>query len=196
MVDRRFHIPQYGVSNTEEAPAPMAVGQGGMANTYRGGIDMNQASPGLRGDPLSDGAVAGAPRESRTDPRPVPCSLPGEPRPFSLNPVFDRLKPEGFDSEPYVGHRRSQRQVAVLALRFGVDRQSVYPWDLQGLSANAADAIAIRLGVHPSAIWPDWFSHAPDDEDMKVFDVREKERLRNARCRENRRLRSEVELAS
>jgi len=25
------------------------------------------------------------------------------------------------------------------------------------LSENQADMIAIRLGLHPSAIWPDWF---------------------------------------
>jgi hypothetical protein len=25
------------------------------------------------------------------------------------------------------------------------------------LSENQADMIAVRLGLHPSAIWPDWF---------------------------------------
>ena len=30
------------------------------------------------------------------------------------------------------------------------------------LNETIADKYAIRLGMHPSNIWPDWFSHEPE----------------------------------
>jgi hypothetical protein len=99
--------------------------------------------------------------------RPIPLHSSREPRPFSLEPVWELLELEGFDLEPYRGNRRSQGQVTAAALRLGVGRQVLTRWDRSGIGVYVADSLAIRLGVHPAALWPNWFSADVDDE-LKV----------------------------
>lgn len=44
---------------------------------------------------------------------------------------------------------------AGIALRCGINRQTVHRWRLDGgIPLFSADRIAIRLGVHPLDIWP------------------------------------------
>lgn len=43
-----------------------------------------------------------------------------------------------------------------LALRLGVDRRQVYRWAHYGLTDMQADEAAIRCGLHPAIVWPDW----------------------------------------
>lgn len=38
----------------------------------------------------------------------------------------------------------------------GVSTRSVNRWVRDGLTDRRADEVAARLGVHPTAIWPDW----------------------------------------
>lgn len=46
----------------------------------------------------------------------------------------------------------------VVSLMTGTSRNTVLRWLKEGVSVWNADRIAIkRLGVHPSAVWPDWF---------------------------------------
>lgn len=100
--------------------------------------------------------------------RPLPNHYPGEPRPFSLNPVFDYISPKG---PRYVrGGKvcRADRSIAAVALRLGIGRKQVYRWLDQGLGVFVADAIAVRLKHHPVHFWPEWFAHAPDEENAQL----------------------------
>lgn len=44
----------------------------------------------------------------------------------------------------------------ILSDRLHVDRHTVYRWQREGLSVYQADRVAIRLGLHPVLIWPQW----------------------------------------
>ena len=54
----------------------------------------------------------------------------------------------------------------------GIDPNSVNRWRLDGikLSTWQADRYAIRIGQHPSMIWPDWF-------DLTEYVPAERERI-------------------
>jgi hypothetical protein len=49
-----------------------------------------------------------------------------------------------------------------LSDQFGIDRKTIANWERDGgVPDQMADHVAIRLGVHPSAIWGDeWFKLA------------------------------------
>jgi lambda repressor-like predicted transcriptional regulator len=48
-----------------------------------------------------------------------------------------------------------------IALRTGLDRSTVRrQFTRDRLRADAADHIAVALGLHPSQLWPDWFPPA------------------------------------
>ena len=59
-----------------------------------------------------------------------------------------------FDS----GQRSQLGDVGVTADRLRVAPNTVYRWQRNKLMWQSADDAAIRLGVHPCAIWPDWLS--------------------------------------
>lgn len=59
-----------------------------------------------------------------------------------------------FDS----GQRSQLGEVGITADRLGVATNSVRHWQRYELTWLSADASAIRLGVHPCAIWHDWLS--------------------------------------
>lgn len=40
----------------------------------------------------------------------------------------------------------------------GCARRTAFRWAATGIPLTTADEVAIRLGVHPSAIWSNWFS--------------------------------------
>lgn len=50
--------------------------------------------------------------------------------------------------------------VAALADLVGVAPRSVHRWSIEGVPLNRADEVAVALGVHPSAIWPQWYEVA------------------------------------
>jgi hypothetical protein len=107
----------------------------------------------------------------------IPPALPGEPRPFPFEPVIE-LCSEGrltgkqrmgrIDAgEPLRAEGEIARTVEVLAL---TDSNYVYRWLKSGLTAAQADVIGITFGLHPCLIWPDWFAHAPSEDEPLPFD--------------------------
>ena len=48
------------------------------------------------------------------------------------------------------------------AIVLDVTRRRVLTWRARGVSFYDADEIAVRLGQHPSALWPDWWQADPD----------------------------------
>ena len=56
--------------------------------------------------------------------------------------------------ERFVGGE-TQRQIAANA---GINHRSLHLWRKNGISMIMADRVAIRLGVHPGCIWPQWWS--------------------------------------
>jgi phage terminase Nu1 subunit (DNA packaging protein) len=45
-----------------------------------------------------------------------------------------------------------------LARRTGYALRTIQRWSTDGIPLYSADRLAIRLGVHPSTIWTDWFA--------------------------------------
>lgn len=43
-----------------------------------------------------------------------------------------------------------------LADRLGVERRTVLRYGANGLSLYQADELAVRMGYHPSELWPEW----------------------------------------
>lgn len=52
---------------------------------------------------------------------------------------------------------------AGLAVALGLDTSTVRQWERRGLGTIRADQVAIKLGVHPSAVWTDWFASVADE---------------------------------
>lgn len=50
-----------------------------------------------------------------------------------------------------------------LATTLGLSVKAVRQWSTRGLCTLQADDVAIRLGLHPSAIWNDWFASIADE---------------------------------
>jgi hypothetical protein len=116
--------------------------------------------------------------------RPIPGHRGGEQRPFSFQPVFDLIVPVPGPTRMRAGKIiRADGDVAAVARAVGLDRQYVYRYLEAGVSPHVADAIAVRLGRHPVAIWPDWFSHAPDEDEVIAFEDQERQRDLQRGCR-------------
>ena len=51
-------------------------------------------------------------------------------------------------------------QISVMASALDTDRGTVYQWIQSNtqISEWAADRYAVKLGLHPSEIWDDWFA--------------------------------------
>jgi len=65
-----------------------------------------------------------------------------------------------FPAVKIVGAFSSGTKVAVMASALETDRRTVYQWIDSGtqISEWAADRYAVKLGLHPSEIWDDWFA--------------------------------------
>ena len=57
----------------------------------------------------------------------------------------------------------TERRVAAgaVAHAIGISTQTVYRWTRDGVPLFNADRAAIRLGVHPVLIWPDFHKETP-----------------------------------
>ena len=44
-----------------------------------------------------------------------------------------------------------------LARSTGYPLRTIQRWNTGGIPRHSADALAIRLGLHPANIWPSWF---------------------------------------
>lgn len=47
----------------------------------------------------------------------------------------------------------------------GVTPRSLQRWRETGLPWGKADALAVKVGFHPSDLWPDWFDSSLADDD-------------------------------
>ncbi len=50
--------------------------------------------------------------------------------------------------------------ITLLADATGIPRTTLSRWNVMGLTADAADEVAVALGHHPGELWPDWFASA------------------------------------
>ena len=109
------------------------------------------------------------PRPTRSS-REISLHRPKEPRPFSLEPVVELARRELRFLNGKAGRRWGQGPIAATAIRLGINRQMVHRWLHEGLGVYQADEIAIMLGLHPSCIWPEWFSmtELADTEALEV----------------------------
>ena len=65
----------------------------------------------------------------------------GQPRPYPLQGLEKALR------WPPPGR---------LAMKLVVHPRQVYRWRKYGLTAEQADELAVRCGLHPAEVWPDW----------------------------------------
>jgi hypothetical protein len=78
-----------------------------------------------------------------------------QPSLFPLTPALERsgLTVPGFT-----------RQHGISGTRFAV-------WQAKGLTTFEADRVAVRMGITPETIWPDWFVVAADEVLAEDFDA-------------------------
>ncbi len=139
---------------------------------------MNQASAVLYRDPLSDGVTADTPEDLSDSDLSIPWHAGHESRPFSLLPVMRFIVPNpepGIQCGDRVIRDPGSGEISTVALRLGVSRQWVYRCGHRGLGTYVADAVAIKLGVHPSYLWHDWyirsdgdFERGPDEDEFEL----------------------------
>jgi DNA invertase Pin-like site-specific DNA recombinase len=70
------------------------------------------------------------------------------------------LKAKQFPAEELLRMFSDTTSISAIAEAVGADFHTVYKWKHKNIHINQwyADKYAIRLGLHPSAIWNDWFS--------------------------------------
>lgn len=71
------------------------------------------------------------------------------------------------DSANALGTAAAAPHIATL---LDVPRRRVLTWRERGVAYFDADEIAIRLGLHPAELWPDWWQIEPPIEDVAVRD--------------------------
>jgi hypothetical protein len=80
-----------------------------------------------------------------------------------------------------------------LSTLLNADRRRVLRWRASGIPYWDADKVATALGVHPSKLWPDWWTIEPDTVEQLDFDDASFWRvLRAEALDEARQLRQEV----
>jgi len=70
------------------------------------------------------------------------------------------VKTKQFPATALLAMFDKETTVHAIAGAVGADYHTVYKWRNHNIHINQwyADKYAIRLGLHPSAIWNDWFS--------------------------------------
>ena len=70
------------------------------------------------------------------------------------------LKAKQFPAEELLRMFSDTTSISAIAEAVGADFHTVYKWKHKNIHINQwyADKYAIRLGLHPSAIWDDWFA--------------------------------------
>jgi hypothetical protein len=103
----------------------------------------------------------------------IPPRRPGEPRPFSIEPIIELCvegRLTGIQATRNGVALRPEGTIARTAEVLDVDRQFVYRLAKKGITANQADTLAIMFGLHPCLIWSDWFAHVPDEPEILAAD--------------------------
>lgn len=76
------------------------------------------------------------------------------PKRFAVAPLLDVIAATFHPAK----HFERRYVVSHTARRLGVDRSVIYRAKHVGLDEFTADLWACRLGLHPSEIWPTWWS--------------------------------------
>lgn len=61
------------------------------------------------------------------------------------------------------GNQSHGHNNVALAAALDLPIKTVRQWQFRGLCTLHADQVAVRLGLHPSIIWPDWFASVADE---------------------------------
>jgi len=109
----------------------------------------------------------------------MPSHRPSTKRAFPFAPIVELI----------VGRWDDDGQIPAtrIGLRLGVTREQVHRWRYKGLGIDQADALAVRLGLHPVEIWPDWYRvTVPTDEEIAIADRYQRRREGERQARERR----------
>lgn len=100
-----------------------------------------------------------------TDTEPAPDDSDGMARRYPLQPVADLL---GIELGRIGGSQPGQplAGLAALAERLGISHTMAQRLNTEGLSYGQADEYAVGLGLHPSALWPEWWHDVEPDPDF------------------------------
>ena len=79
---------------------------------------------------------------------------------------MSRIRARNFPAYRLVKAFSPETEVRQIADILGTSRHTVYKWlhNRLEISEWAADKYAVKLGMHPSEVWPDWFDHASDGD--------------------------------
>ncbi len=73
---------------------------------------------------------------------------------FSFDPLYRYVCSRVDDPNP---------SLVTVATVCHVAKRTIIRWQTAGLTITAADNAAVAIGVHPSLIWPDWWSAGLED---------------------------------
>lgn len=79
---------------------------------------------------------------------------------------FDPLRDEAVKrvSDNYWPNRRNDGRRSMATVLAVPEYRIRRIWEPKGLTTQEADKAAVTLGLHPSAIWPEWFALPTTDE--------------------------------
>lgn len=91
--------------------------------------------------------------------------------------IFDSVRgrrgaPRIYPAQPLIDAAREPNDLALMR-QLGISGYTLADAKAEGLTEVQADTWAVRLGWHPSNIWPEWWEHAPPwtDDDMEQGDA-------------------------
>lgn len=93
--------------------------------------------------------------------------------------LLDKQNSQMFPYEP-LEKMLGETNKSQAALILGVSVDMLKRFSQKGLSVDEADALACKIGVHPSSIWPEWLRIQPIDDFL--LDMYEKHIHGKKRC--------------
>jgi hypothetical protein len=131
-------------------------------------------------------------------PSTIPRALPIEPRPFdvrALHKAGARVagvvvhQPTGCSACAGTSAGMSCLALLGLARLLGVHHKQLLRWRVSGLTTGQADALAGRLRLHPSWIWPHWWENEAPAGPLEAPAALVSNELRSEQCRQAARAR-------
>lgn len=103
-------------------------------------------------------------------------------RPFPAAPLLAVIRARRIAQEPsdYAATGIAAQPVGwrTVSAWYAIPRRRAECWIRHGLTSWDADMAAVRLGLHPSAIWPEWWSIALDELAIDMAVAAHRERIR------------------
>lgn len=101
------------------------------------------------------------------------CRLPAHPLLQLAPPAVQRTDARWYcDISPGRLYHREDGRVSTLAEAVGVTPRTVHRWLAKGMTEEAADRAAVRLGRHPVEVWPDWYEVTADPATLAFMRAR------------------------